>query len=83
MVIATHVFGIIGTIFGGFASFFIAFWFTKFIGNRLHVQTEPGKCWKLIKVNTMERAQKIIYSLLGLGFVFLLISQILSFFNNN
>ncbi|MCJ7769547.1 MAG: hypothetical protein MUO92_03605, partial [Dehalococcoidales bacterium] len=78
MIVATHVFGIIGTILGGFASFYLAFGFTKIIGDRLHVKDEPEKCWIFLKLNTLEKVQKFIYILLGTGFVFLLISQVLS-----
>ena len=81
MVVAAHVFGIIGTIFGGFASFYLAFGFTRYIKNEPYVLSgSPSKFWVFLGLDTIEKVKKCIYILLGTGFAFLLISQILTCF---
>ncbi len=80
MVVAMHTFGIIGTILGAFSSYWLAVRFggIAFRGNRAGVDSEPGKFWGTLKVTTMEKGQKFMYCLLAIGFIFLLLSQVLS-----
>lgn len=79
IVIAIHVLGIIGTTFCAFASVWLAVRFgVAYKGNSPGVYDQPGKFWETLKVTTMEKGQRVIYSLLGVGFILLLVGQILS-----
>ena len=79
MVAAMHVLGIIGTILCAFASFWLAVRFgIAYKNNSPGVYDQPGKFWETLKVTTMEKGQKVIYSLLAVGFFLLFVAQILS-----
>ena len=79
MVCAMHTLGIIGTIFGAFSSLSLAISFgIAFQGNDIGVYSGPRRCWKILTITTMEKGQKVMYCLLATGFIFLLLSQVLS-----
>jgi len=76
------ILGMTGTLLGGLASILLASSIgITFKGNNPYLPKELGTYWKAFGFKTLECAQRFIYILLGIGFFFLLVSQILSFIN--
>jgi hypothetical protein len=83
MVVAMHVFGILGAVLCAFASFWLAFRFGIRFGimlknNGAYVASGVDKFWEILGIHTPGRAQKINLYILTSGFISVLISQILS-----
>jgi hypothetical protein len=80
MVIMAHVLAMIGIALGGFASIWLAVRFgLTYRDNKPGVYDRPGRFWETVRVTTMEGAQRVIYGLLGIGFLFLLVAEILRY----